>query len=117
MCAASSSSSSKPSRAAYEDAVALYERMRADTDPYISAKVRLLTYVAWSGDAWLVIGSFITFPFPSITHTQHYYTYIHNQVAAALDVVEQAVRLYGPEKVFASYNGGKVRQSVSHGRS
>lgn len=33
---------------------------------------------------------------------------INTQVAAALDVVEQALRLYGPERCFASYNGGKV---------
>jgi hypothetical protein len=32
------------------------------------------------------------------------------QVGSALDVLEQAIRLYGPAGVFGSYNGGKVSE-------
>lgn len=49
---------------------------------------------------------------PPHTHTHkpnHKTKTLNKQVAAALDVVEQAIRLYGADKVFASYNGGKVR--------
>jgi FAD synthetase len=60
-------------REAYEDALSLYKRMRADDDPYMSTQL----------------------------HT-------------ALDVVEQALRLYGPSHVFASYNGGKDAVVVMH---
>ncbi|EWM21421.1 fad synthetase [Nannochloropsis gaditana] len=37
-----------------------------------------------------------------------------DKVHTALDVVEQALRLYGPSHVFASYNGGKDAVVVMH---
>jgi len=69
----SSESEDGQDREAYEDALFLYKRMRADDDPHISTQL----------------------------HT-------------ALDVVEQALRLYGPSHVFASYNGGKDAVVVMH---
>ena len=40
--------------------------------------------------------------------------YMSTQLHTALDVVEQALRLYGPSHVFASYNGGKDAVVVMH---
>lgn len=40
--------------------------------------------------------------------------YISAKVGSALDVLEQAIRLYGPAGVFGSYNGGKDAVVVMH---
>ena len=111
--AASASASSEPSQAqataAYEDGLALYDRMRADTDPYMSTKVGVRKPAEIAHDPNRLSVSHAPSSPPQIRFLPNL---IRVQVAAALDVMEQAIRLYGPEKVFASYNGGKVSQQL-----
>ena len=40
--------------------------------------------------------------------------YMSKQVNSALDILSDAMRLYGPEQLFASYNGGKDAVVVLH---
>lgn len=40
--------------------------------------------------------------------------FIHNQVKSALDILYDSLRLFGPDQVFSSYNGGKDAVVVMH---